>query len=229
MGRMDFIFEYQEYIEKVLNLSQKDDKHIYDEYRKWHIVEGLIKTHPSNKSSEIISKRFSELNSNVEADGKIYVEGNFRDLEGYIPLFNNLGYFISEVTFDGEKWTKEFNNKSKPIAIFLEPKYDTKIDPLPNVLYHATLDIYIKRIKNYGLMPKSQNKLSQHPERIYLTDNIKLANTFGEYLKNMHKQDYSICEIDTTGLTINLYRDINLPEGYYTLNNISKDFISKII
>ena len=50
MGRLDFILEYQEYIKKVLNLSEKDDEHIYEEYKKWRIVEGLIKTHPSNKS-----------------------------------------------------------------------------------------------------------------------------------------------------------------------------------
>ena len=231
MGRLDFILEYQEYIKKVLNLSEKDDEHIYEEYKKWRIVEGLIKTHPSNKSSEIISKRFTELESNDESDGKIYVAGYFKELEKYIPLFNNLGYFISEVTFNGVKWTKDFSEKSKPIAIFLEPKYDFELQKLPNVLYHTTLLRYQNSINRYGLVPKSHSKLTKHPDRIYFTDDFYIASRFGEYLKKENGgEPYSIYKIETNGLNINLYRDVNLVDaGFYTLDNFPNKCINKIV
>jgi hypothetical protein len=225
-GTLNFLFEYDEYIKNIDKLTNNDDLIIYEKFKIHKIVEGLIYTYPQQNSINIINKKYKELNCNIEPDGEIYIEGYFKELKNYLPIFNNLGYYISKLTSDGEKWEQEYTNDSKPIALFLEPKYDIKIINIPNILYHATHNIYDKRIEKIGLIPKSKNKVSNHPDRIYLTDNLQIAITFG---KLQYGQDYSIYKIDTNGLNINLYEDINLKNnGFYTLNNISSKYIEKI-
>ena len=39
------------------------------------LSEGLIMTHPINKSVDIIKKRFPNLNISIEEDGEIYIDG----------------------------------------------------------------------------------------------------------------------------------------------------------
>jgi hypothetical protein len=232
MRKLNFILEYKQYIENISNLDMGDDIKIYTEFKSQNIVEGLIKTQPSSLSLKILLKRFPELNGNVEEDGEIYLEGRFKTLDNYIPLINNLGYFISKITLNGDEWITDFNNNSQPIVLFLEPKYDIKIIPLPKVLYHATLNKNVKRILQYGLIPKSYNKLSKHPDRIYFSDNYELVLKFGNYLKSENiNEKIVILEINIDELNINLYKDLNLSEnGFYTMDNISpKNITVKLI
>jgi len=69
---LKFLFEYNDYIENIEH-SDKDD-YIYKEilqrskFGKLIIAEGLIFTHPVDKSVNILKKRFPEL--------KIYIEKN---------------------------------------------------------------------------------------------------------------------------------------------------------
>lgn len=139
MKIFDFILEYDDYIRNINHLSLVKDKEVYDDFKNTIIVEGLIKTHPNNISLNIILKRHPELNGNIEPDDEIYLEGYFEELSNYLPIINNLGYFISKLTLDGKEWTKDYNDNTKPIALFLEPKYDVETSVLPSVLYHATL------------------------------------------------------------------------------------------
>jgi hypothetical protein len=222
MNKFNFILEYSDYIKNVENLSLIKDKEIYNDFKNTIIIEGLIKTHPNNLSLDIILKRYTELKGNIEPDGEIYLEGEFRELSNYLPIINNLGYFISTLTLNGSNWIKEFDENTKPIAMFLEPKYDIKINKLPTILYHATLKRNKNSILKYGLVPKNISKLSNHPDRIYLTDNYKMAYLFGFNFK----EPFIILEIDTNNLNIELYRDINaLTNSYYTLDNIKKQKI----
>jgi len=222
-----FILEYQTYIENIQKFSSKYDRVIYDKLKNKKLVEGLIKTHPLNKSVDIIKRRFDELSLEIEEDGEIYVEGDFKKLEIYLPLFTNLGYFISKLTINGDDWIKDFSDDSKPLAIYLEPKYDTEIYPIPKILYHVTPKKFGKKISKIGFIPKTGNKLSNHPDRIYFTDNIKIAKAFGKNMKIEYNEDYNIYEIDTSGIS-KLYSDINLRDnGYYTLGNVSPKYLRK--
>jgi hypothetical protein len=224
MGKLNFIFKFQEYLQKIEELSINEDIEINDALKDAKLVEGLRMTHPVEKSLNIILRRFPELTGNIEPDGEIFLQGFFDTLKKYNPLFNNLGYHIAKLTIDGEIWIKEFDNNIKPLAILLEAIFDIKIDPIPNPLYHTSSKKFANKISKNGIIPKSGNKLSKHPERIYLTDNLLTAKQFGTYIKETNKEEYNIYEINTKDLDINLYRDINLNNGgYYTLNTISPD------
>jgi hypothetical protein len=223
MRKLDIILKYNEYISNIdyyLN-----DKHIeiYNDIESSYIAEGLIKTFDKDKSLQILLKNFKELSGNIEPDDEIYLEGHFKELVNYLPLINNLGYFISLLTLNGKDWVKEYSNETKPLALLLEAKYDIRIINKPTILYHVSLKKNEDRILKYGLYPKSFSKISNHSDRIYLTDSLQVAKLFG---MNLGKE-FIICEI--SGVDIDLYEDINLKTyGFYTLDNISKEKI-KII
>lgn len=220
-----FLFEYQEYIKNIENSD--NDKYIYNEilkrtkYGKIPISEGLIFTHPIDKSINILKRRFPELNISQENDCEIFIENQLqKSLEEYLPLITNLGYFISLYTINGGDWLKDYDKETKPIAFYLEPKYDLKVS-IPNILYHVSPIKYKNKISKIGFIPKTGNKKSKHPERIYLTNNLQVSIKFGENIKNETGEGYCIYEINGKCIS-NLYSDINLRDGgCYTLQNIS--------
>lgn len=123
-----FILEYKKYIDNIEN--SEEDNYIYNEilkrtkFGRLVIVEGLIHTHPIEKSVNIIKRRFPELIIEVGSDGEIYIENQYpQKLEKYLPIITNLGYFISLITFDGQEWIKEYNSDTKAIAFILENNY----------------------------------------------------------------------------------------------------------
>jgi hypothetical protein len=114
--------------------------------------------------------------------------------------------------------------------IFIEPKYDHQVE-IPNTLYHASPLKFKDKILKTGLTPKSGSKLSYHPDRIYLSSNMESCVKFGEYLLNStenkyYKNGYCIYIIKGKGID-KLYSDVNMRDGgFYTLNNIKKEYIS---
>lgn len=232
-----FLLEYKEYIDNIEN-SEKDI-YIYNEilkrtkFGRLAIVEGLIHTHPIDKSVIILKRRFPELDIEVEVDGEIYIENQPpQKLEKYIPMITNLGYFISKLTIDGQEWIKEYKNDTKPIAFILEAKYDHQVE-IPETLYHASPIKFKDKIVKFGLTPKTGNKLSNHPERIYLTDDLNKAIDFGNYLKEVedsewYKNGYCVYSVRGSGVS-KLYSDVNFRKGgFYTLNNIKSENIKPI-
>lgn len=233
-NKMSFLMDYNQYLKNIDILSEKDDISMYENFKQHSkngylvLTEGLIKTYPLEKSINIIKKRFPNLIIEIEKDGEIYVEGDMIELKNYIPLFNNLGYFISTYTINGTDWIKDYDDNTKPLAIYLEPKYDIEIDSIPNILYHASPLKFKEKILKIGFIPKTGNKISKHPDRIYLTDDLKTAIYFGENIKKEQGDGYCIWKIDGRCLS-NLYSDINLRNnGYYTLGNISPIYFELI-
>ncbi len=70
--------------------------------------------------------------------------------------------------------------------------------------YHVTPDIYIESIKMEGLTPKSESKVENHPERIYLYLNPESSYktlTSDLWHSSKHKdkiKNYYVLEIDLT-------------------------------
>ena len=232
-----FILEYREYIDNIED-SEKDN-YIYNEilkrtkFGRLAIVEGLIHTHPIDKSVNILKRRFPELIIEVENDGEIYIENQPpQKLEKYLPIITNLGYFISKLTINGQEWIKDFNNDTKPIAFILEAKYDYEVE-IPETLYHASPIKFRDKIVKFGLTPRTGNKLSNHPERIYLTDDLNKAIDFGNYLieeedSEWYKNGYCVYSVKGTGIS-KLYSDVNFRKGgFYTLNNIKSENIKLV-
>ena len=240
MSKFLFILEYNEYINDIINSkkSKYSDEYIYNLFLKntkngkLLLKEGLIYSQSIEKTIKILENRFKELNIKTYDDGDISIEGMDYKLSKYLPLINNLGYFIS-AAFKEDKQLDLTGNIEEILCdnIFIEPKYDRKIKNIPKKLYHASPLKFKDKILKNGLTPKSGNKLSNHPDRIYLSDSILTCIKFGKYLidqdeNDFYKNGYCIYIIDGKGID-NLYSDINLREGgFYTLNNIKKDYIS---
>lgn len=219
--KYNFIFNYNEYLKNVLNLNIYDDKKMFEEFNGVIITEGMIKTHPVDQSIRILKNRFDNITINKEKDGEIRINGLSKDIGHYLPLINNLGYFISLKCIDGE-WYNYIDSISGFISgVVIEAKFDLKVE-VPPVLYHTTLSKNNKNIYKVGLIPKSNNKKTTHPDRIYFTKDLKIANLFGKELqKDDQSIDISIWEINTNGLVMNLYSDVNMRNyGFYTLRNI---------
>lgn len=78
--------------------------------------------------------------------------------------------------------------------------------PSKEKAYHVTPDLYLERIQQEGLTPRTESKLSPHPERIYLLLNPE--NTFQSLARQLWQssrykdqvQNYYVLEIDLTQL-----------------------------
>lgn len=226
MKNFNYIFDYIKYFENIENLSTKDDLLLYNKYKPYY--EGLINTCDAEKTKRILTKRFPELIIKIEDNGELFIQGFNKFINNYIPLINNLGYFISTLTLDGHNWIEEFNNNDYILALLLEPKYDIKLDKIPNILYHTSIDKYTKSIEKIGLIPKSKIKLSNHPDRIYVTINLSQAKLFANYHLN-NNENPIIWKINTLGLNLTLFKDLNFtPGGYYLLGNIPPSNLKKV-
>lgn len=132
----------------------------------------------------------------------------------------------------------------KKIKIRYESKFDDIIIT-PDFMYHITNTTYIDKILKIGLVPKSKNKLSNHPDRIYLCEKIenceKLKNLMfmnDDYYmtginykpKNNKLKSYTILKVDMRGLdNIKVFKDPNYEDkGFYITKNIPKERLSII-
>lgn len=249
---------------------------IFKEYFKIEkaLNEGLIKTHDIFDSFKIINNYLSSNdigifidNSKVE-DNKILISFDKTDtikFSGLLTTLTNLGYFVSKIKvykdikgkdikynynfsdFRDLYFTEDNFKLFTQFDLVLEPKYDITYTPKSNILYHVTQDIYVDKILKKGLILRSDNVLSMHPERIYFTENIKDANTYIKSKTNYYNQEisknvdiqigknmtrkmsdnvYVILQIDINNLNIIYYKDPNYSKGLYTLDNIPPNNIT---
>lgn len=100
---------------------------------------------------------------------------------------------------------------------------------IPDNLYHLSPMKNTDSIKRYGLHPKSKNKNSTHPDRIYLFDNINNLDKLLDELKYNDKKKsidgkYFLIKIDTNQIYLKqklkdriiLHTDSNYLQGYYS-------------
>lgn len=235
-----------------MNNINQYEKFIF-KFKPFEINEGLIKT----QSPGIFLTGFQRLmrfnGSNAIADfdddGRLYINCkniNKNDAQFILSLIGNYGYFVSEFIIDeiNKKFDEEnfieiyFHNKEEiNIIFYIEAKFDITVKNIPQFLYHATLTEYVENILKKGLFPKTKNKISNHPPRIYLSNSIPNAIVFARFAKAKHFREMTLLEIDTSKIKqtllyngklidFKLYNDPNYRgRGFYTLNNIHKDAI----
>lgn len=233
ISKVYLILKYYEYINTILESDYDTDKYFFNNLGK--INEGLISSCETTKAKKVLLNRFPELNITIE--GSILLLQNFNSsLFKYDVLINTLGYFISEITYDGINWLNKFELNNKPLAINIEPKYDIKITEIPKILYHVSSDKHTKKIKEIGLISKSKNKLTNHPDRVYLTPDLEMAKLFCSQIE-YEGEIPIIWKIDTTikrdTLKVPifiLYKDPNFEEAdaMYLLGNIPKENLTKL-
>lgn len=217
------------------------------------INEGLIYSHPVDSTVGLIKKHFPQWSFNYikqSTSFTIFVDKlKYPDLypvDKLLNELNNFGWFVVNIEYKGKiNYKGKFDESKLEVAynspfvdnftLFCEAKYDLLISNYPDKLYHITnIDLWDKIQKN-GLTPKSGEKLSNHPERIYLANSVENAEKLAIPFHNMNRikkstqkyipsNKYLILEIDTTKLDdwFRLYQDPNyIGRGYYTLNTIN--------
>jgi len=120
----------------------------------------------------------------------------------------------------------------------IKEETDQEVFPSKGKSYHLTPDIYLDKIKRGGLTPKSESKISSHPNRIYMYLNPgssykTLAGDLWRTSKYKNQiKSYYILEIDLTQLPEHqFYADPESSFGYlgiYTNKSIPLSAIKVI-
>lgn len=167
----------------------------------------------------------------------------------FISLLNVCGYIISYFYYDEENNTHNrtidendvFHYNYDILNINLIKKFDAEEIEIPIILYHLTEKINLNKILKIGLVPKTKNKIENHPERIYLLSNLREVLSLKKVFDDLYEKNYIILEIDIRLLKkIKLYKDptyFNNLEDYedinnqalYTYDNIPNYAIKKLI
>lgn len=133
---------------------------------------------------------------------------------------------------------------------YLKIQYEKRIQDSANYivrrcdyLYHITPSVYVPKIMEIGLCPKTKNKYFNYPERIFFytrplpeyTARFFAADLY-QYIpqtdftkQNKVYDEYSVLKIDISKLNLDdmdFHEDPNLQGGVFTQSNIHPDAIS---
>lgn len=205
---------------------------------KLNLKEGLIKTTNIGKTLNILEKKYSSKFIFTRSENSFYIKTFNTNvntlLDGIIKDTNTLGWFPSfmETEEYTGKWDKKYFKEGE-IKLRFEAKFDEEIvENIPPILYHITPTQNADKILNTGLVPKSRSKASYHPDRVYLSKDLKDIENLGEmFYQKTGIKNWTILKIETDmipGDYLKLYTDPNYEQGYYTLNNIPPQAIEKV-
>lgn len=161
-------------------------------------------------------------------------------------FFNLCGWYLAE--------SKPIKNDSHFIKLTYEKTYQEEVERIPQSLYHLTPAERVPKILKNGLVPRSENKISNHPERIYFwyhlprslfeisafadelwlgTKGFEPGDGRGKKYLESHERDvaYSVLRIDTRrcGNDFKIFGDPNMYSGVWTNENIPPQAISVFI
>jgi hypothetical protein len=210
----------------------------YKEEYKLNLKEGLIKTTNIGKTLNILEKKYSSKFIFNKLKNSFYINTFHTDintlLNGIIKDANTLGWFPSFIETEDYigKWDEKYFKEGE-IKLRFEAKFDEEVvENIPSILYHITPTQNANKILSIGLVPKSRSKASYHPDRVYLSKNLKdIENLGGMFYQKTGIKDWMILKIDTNmvpGDYLKLYTDPNYEHGYYTLNSIPPQAIKKV-
>ena len=203
------------------------------------IKEGLIKSY----EYDFVVSRLSKYGNVIEnrENNQIFLKVKDKDnLQHIINHINTLGYFISqykilennkEISSENYIDYKSYNDvlpklkDTNELWLVIEPKFNSYIDS-DNIdfIYHITEKNNLYRIKEQGLVPRSNSKKVHHPDRIYITIEFNLLNDIlkGFISHDKDINDFIILKIDyKLAGKPKLYNDPNyFRRGYYIIDNI---------
>ena len=156
------------------------------------------------------------------------------------------GWFPTNISLSGMKGRIYSNHVNEymgedDVQIGYESNFAKEVNTTQTKAFHVTPDIFIDKIKKTGLTLKSESKLSNHPDRIYLflnqdedgSKNMVWAiwNSLSKERQNQIK-DYYVLEIDLTKLPNHkFYHDpqsMGTYEAIYTNQAIPRSAIKVI-
>lgn len=196
-----YSFSYSKFIEKLRNLLEKYD---------------------------ISYEKLNSFSDGVILN-KLFVLKNKYFYNELISLLNISGYYISSYKSDNNKI--EYGSlciktymESKYLNITFNKNFDFQEKGIKLKLYHLTDKKFIDKIKKNGLTPKSTKMIDNHPDRIYLFEDIDDLNDFSKQ-KSFYSKEFEpiTLKINTKVLPkLKLYLDPKYPntDAYYTYDNI---------
>ena len=206
------------------------------------INEGLIKSWSNEQLKNVLTRLLNKYGLShyydvLDEDMSIllYLE-NMDDLpkealEDFMSKFkstiNVSGYYTKR-----EGFTK--NHHGKHVIEFYK-KFNPTVKQIPPKLYHISHLHLKEKILKKGLIPKSGKIIENHPDRVYVFDNIPDAKEFAlikyETTRDIKHRVYVLFEIDTSNLDLNLHIDplaTYRENMFYTHDNISPTALNVI-
>ena len=210
-------------LKKVFDLTSK-----FENYKK-NNSKGYIATDSSTLRFDRKDKETSVI--------ELIIPNNKTQIERIEKFLNVCGWYVASNDIDQYC-------KNGFVHLVFEKKYqkplkNNKIE-VPNIIYHITQKAYLPKIKEKGLVPKSGNKISKHPERIYfLTDKLPetdLSVFSKQFFIHTNSDEYIeynkmvLLTIDVSSIrnTINFYSDPNADGCVYCYDNIPPKCIINI-
>lgn len=214
----------------------------YGEYlqKQDKLYEGLIKTYPMDVViQELHDNYFDAFEKDSANDTKIIVVYGVQVYEDeeendeilLKSIMNKNGYILKEKikSFEGDDYHYDYYFTPKFSYESTEEAYSGDM-----CVYHLTNDYYINKILKNGLVPKTKNKIENHPDRVYVTKKKNMNNKFilqmYKYMKNhtykkikklyILKIDLSKCEDKR------FFWDPSAPNGMFTYENIPPQCIT---
>ena len=169
------------------------------------------------------------------------IESYFTNINGWFPssmVITNLSNMANTLIYN-RGYLSDKISYFKSIDITFESKFDIKKD-IPKKLYHLTIKHFQNQIQKSGLFPKNKSKLTMHPDRIYLCQNVNDCISLIPQMKMFYKSQkwnntknnvddkWVIYEIGTTNLDVEVFMDPNYKNGLYVLGNIPPNNIKLI-
>lgn len=216
------------------------------------ISEGLIKSYDADKVIPLIIKMGINPDSIYQQGGviTIYAKIKYKDIiTGVIERMENLfGWYLSgaredfyeemmtntdelklDLKFNLEGLEEDgFEDDDIALYLYFERKFDDEIKhgELPGFVYHVTDKKHLKKIKAMGLKPTHKDKLTHHPDRVYLSKTVAGANDLIDN-DNFVIDEPVVLKVDISSLSGNkFYVDPNFSvDGFYTTSNIPPGFI----
>lgn len=149
-----------------------------------------------------------------------------------------MGWYVAK---DFEEGEEDYDDVVKDFPFMtIEPKYDAIATHVPTTLYHITAVKYVDRILKSGLTPRSGNRKSEHPNRVYLAvTEADAKEILGQLMDVFDRKGDATFAVDTTKLpsSIKFYQDRNffkregkkkIVQGLYTTEPIPPSALTLI-
>lgn len=207
-----------EEIDRTLSIEEtKDELKKLLKLSDWQISQRVIPDQGANKIQLIIVYADLDENKNI-----------------IIEAMNGCGWTIA-------KSGKKSMNDKVWIAMSFDPMYQSDVTSEAlsfNYLFHITPSYNVPSINNVGLIPRSENRFFQYPDRLHvIKGNLseRQIYTIGIQLCRANNKvendgNYTLYAIDTNKIPENVrfYYDPRYAGGYYTKMSIPKDCLEII-
>ena len=222
---MKYLYSYNE------TLTKTYDKELVLKYLSTKLGEKDFWVHNTNVYISITHSNYKLIPEIINRLENLYkwflsgVEGDF-----YEEVDNNVEDFKQDLlSIFSEIFNSDEDHEMDGFYTMVFEPYFGEKETVPNILYHITDDSRLKSILKNGLVAKHQNKLTYHPERIYLsTTEEKLVELLKHSNFNINKPVVLTIDVKDIKDNMTFYSDVNFPTGVFTTDNIPPKCITSV-